>query len=132
MAYINGLIVSNLKSLSEMLKDSLAAKAITVEEIRAALEAEASPIPAGGDIYNVTSVSTELLLKLTKSPDSDMGTIVKKILRSTKYAAITYFTVSGADSNPHHLPVQRLEHSTNSLHSLTTPPSTNSASPTIS
>lgn len=132
MAYINGLIVSNLKSLSEMLKDSLAAQAITIEEIRTALEAEASPIPAGGDIYNVTAVSTELLLKLTKSPDSDMGTIVKKILRSTKYAAITYFTVSGADSNPHHLPVQRLEHSTNALHSLTTPPSTNSASPTVS
>lgn len=95
MTYINGLIASNLKSLSEMLKNSIADNAVSVEEIRTALEAEASPIPAGGDIYNVTAVSTDLLLKLAKSPDSDMGTIVKKILRSTKYAAITYFTVSG-------------------------------------
>lgn len=113
MTYINGLIASNLKSLSEMLKNSIADNAVSVEEIRTALEAEASPIPAGGDIYNVTAMSTDLLLKLAKSPDSDMGTIVKKILRSTKYAAITYFTVSGADSNPHHLPVQRLELSSN-------------------
>lgn len=113
MAYINGLIASNLKSLAEMLKDSIADNSVSVEEIRAALEAEALPIPAGGDIYNVTAVSTDLLLKLTKSPDSDMGTIVKKILRSTKYAAITYFTVSGADNNPHHLPVQRLELASN-------------------
>jgi hypothetical protein len=112
MAYINGLIVSNLKSLSDMLKTSLASESISVEDLRAALEAEASPIPAGGDIYNVTSLSTSLLAKLSQSPDSDMGTIVKKILRSTKYAAITYYTVSGADNNPHHLPLQRLENST--------------------
>jgi hypothetical protein len=132
MAYINGLIVSNLKSLSEMLKHSLAAQVVTVDEIRTALEAEASPIPAGGDIYSVTATSTRLLAKIATSPDSDMGTIVKKILRSTKYAAITYFTVSGADNNPHHLPVQRLEHSTNSVNSMQPIHSTNSASRTIS
>jgi hypothetical protein len=38
-----------------------------------------------------------------------MGIIVKKIMRSTKYAATTYYSVTGADNNPHHLPVQRLE-----------------------
>jgi hypothetical protein len=38
-----------------------------------------------------------------------MSIIVKKIMRSTKYAATTFYAVSGADNNPHHLPVQRLE-----------------------
>ncbi len=109
MSYISGLIESNLKSLTDMLKDALSSEAITIDDIRLALEAEAAPVPAGGDIYNVTSTTTELLAKLAQSPDRDMSIIVKKLLRSTKYAATTYYAVSGADNNPHHLPVQRLE-----------------------
>jgi hypothetical protein len=109
MSYINGLIESNLKSLTDMLKLSLASSHVTVDEIRSALVAESLQVPAGGDIYNVTSISTELLSKLSNSPDRDMNIIVKKILRSTKYAATTYYSVSGGDNNPHHLPVQRLE-----------------------
>ena len=109
MSYIAGLIESNLKSLSDMLNSSLASGAITRDEIRAALEAEAAAIPSGGDIYNVTVTSTEFLGRLTLTPDRDMMIIVKKILRSTKYAATTYYSVSGADNNPHHLPIQRLD-----------------------
>ena len=109
MSYISGLVESNLKSLTEMLKDALASEAISVSDLRLALEAEAAPVPAGGDIYNVTTSTTELLAKLSTSPDRDMSIIVKKILRSTKYAATTYYAVSGSDGNPHHLPVQRLE-----------------------
>lgn len=109
MSYINGLIESNLKSLTDMLKSSIAAAAITTDDLRAALEAEAAPVPAGGDIYNVTETTTQLLAKLSQSPDRDMSIIVKKLLRSTKYAATTYYSVTGADNNPHHLPIQRLE-----------------------
>jgi hypothetical protein len=109
MSYISGLIESNLKSLTEMLKSSLAKESISLSDLRAALEAEAAPVPAGGDIYNVTGITTDLLSKLSQSPDRDMGIIVKKIMRSTKYAATTYYSVTGADNNPHHLPVQRLE-----------------------
>ena len=105
MSYIDELIASNQKSLQEMLKDSLENNALSVEDIHAALLAEAAPVPAGGDIYNLTSVSTELVHKIIKSPDRDMLTIVKKILRSTKYAATTYYSVTGIDGNPHHLPV---------------------------
>jgi hypothetical protein len=66
-------------------------------------------VPAGGDIYTVSEVTTELVKKLQGGPDRDMTVIVKKILRSTKYAATTYYAVSGADNNPHHLPVTRQE-----------------------
>ena len=59
MSYISGLIESNLKSLTEMLKSSLAKEAISLSDLRAALEAEAAPVPAGGDIYNVTGITTE-------------------------------------------------------------------------
>lgn len=109
MSYIGGLIESNLKSLTDMLKNALAAECISIEDLRLALEAESAPVPAGGDIYNVTESTNLLLAKLSNSPDRDMLIIVKKLLRSTKYAATTYYAVSGADDNPHHLPVQRLE-----------------------
>ena len=109
MSYISGLIESNLKSLTDMLKSAIAAEFINASDLRSALEAEASPVPAGGDIYNVTQNTTDLLAKISRSPDRDMGIIVKKIMRSTKYAATTYYAVSGSDNNPHHLPVQRLE-----------------------
>ena len=108
MSYIAGLIDSNLRSLSDMLNSSLSSGAITRDEIKAALEAEAAAVPAGGDIYSVTATSTEFLARLTQTPDRDMMIIVKKILRSTKYAATTYYSVSGADNNPHHLPIQRI------------------------
>jgi hypothetical protein len=109
MSYINGLIESNLKSLTDMLKLSLESNAIALSDLRIALEAEAAPVPAGGDIYSVTETTTHLLAKLSQSADRDMSIIVKKIMRSTKYAATTYYAVSGLDNNPHHLPVQRLE-----------------------
>jgi hypothetical protein len=109
MSYIAGLIDSNLKSLSDMLNSSLASGAITRDEIKTALEAEAAAVPAGGDIYSVTATSTEFLGRLSLTPDRDMLIIVKKILRSTKYAATTYYSVSGADNNPHHLPIQRFD-----------------------
>ena len=109
MSYIAGLINSNLKSLSDMLNSSLASGAITRDEIKTALEAEAAAVPAGGDIYSVTATSTEFLGRLSLTPDRDMLIIVKKILRSTKYAATTYYSVSGADNNPHHLPIQRFD-----------------------
>ena len=109
MSYVQGLIESNQKSLCEMLRSSLNANVITESEIRVALEAEAAPVPAGGDIYSLTTTALDLLAKLSTSPDRDMSIIVKKIMRSTKYAATTFYAVSGADNNPHHLPVQRLE-----------------------
>ena len=112
MSYISGLIEGNLKSLADMLKASIASNAITTEELRAALEAEAAPVPSGGDIYSVTEITNHVLKKLQDAPDRDMSIIVKKLLRSTKYAATTYYAVSGADNNPHHLPVQRLENLT--------------------
>lgn len=109
VSYISELIEGNLRSLTDMLKSSIAANAVTTEELRSALEAEAAPVPAGGDIYSVTSVTTALIGKLQQSPDRDMTIIFKKILRSTKYAATTYYAVSGADNNPHHLPVVRAD-----------------------
>ena len=109
MSYISGLIDSNLKSLADMLRSSIESGLITSEQIKSALEAEAAPVPAGGDIYSVTATSTDFLSKLSLTPDRDMTIIVKKILRSTKYAATTYYSVSGADNNPHHLPLKRWE-----------------------
>ncbi len=109
MSYISGLIESNLKSLTDMLKRSLSDEVICTDDLLRALQSEAAPVPAGGDIYNVTPASLDLLQKLSESADRDMSVIVKKILRSTKYAATTFYAVSGADDNPHHLPVQRLE-----------------------
>jgi hypothetical protein len=109
MSYVQGLIDTNLKSLCEMLRSALDLNHISDSDIKAALEAESIPVPAGGDIYGLSDLSLSLLAKLAASPDRDMAIIVKKILRSTKYAAITFYAVSGADNNPHHLPVQRLE-----------------------
>lgn len=109
MSYISDLIEGNFKSLTDMLKASLTDNTINPEELRAALTAEAAPVPAGGDIYSVSDSTTELVKKLQGGPDRDMTIIVKKILRSTKYAATTYYAVSGADNNPHHLPVTRQE-----------------------
>lgn len=109
MSYISDLIEGNLKSLTDMLKASITANAVNAEELRAALMAEAAPVPAGGDIYSVSDTTTELVKKLQGGPDRDMTVIVKKILRSTKYAATTYYAVSGADNNPHHLPITRQE-----------------------
>ncbi|MCX6118920.1 MAG: hypothetical protein NT027_15390, partial [Proteobacteria bacterium] len=66
------------------------------------------PVPAGGDIYNLTVLTNDLLAKIQQSNDRDMLIIVKKIFRSTKYAAITWYAVTGYDNNPHHLPVSPL------------------------
>ena len=107
MSYISDLIEGNLKSLNDMLKASITAETVSLEELRAALLAEAAPVPAGGDIYSVSELTTEVIKKLQSGPDRDMTIIVKKILRSTKYAATTYYAVSGADNNPHHLPITR-------------------------
>lgn len=109
MSYISDLIEGNLKSLNDMLKASITANLVNLEDLRAALTAEAAPVPAGGDIYGVSDVTIELVKKLQGGPDRDMTIIVKKIMRSTKYAATTYYAVSGADNNPHHLPVMRQE-----------------------
>jgi hypothetical protein len=107
MSYISDLIEGNLKSLTDMLKASITANTINSEELRAALMAEAAPVPAGGDIYSVSESTNEIVKKLQGGPDRDVTIIVKKILRSTKYAATTYYAVSGADNNPHHLPITR-------------------------
>lgn len=107
MSYISDLIEGNLKSLTDMLKASIASNSLNPDELRAALLAEAAPVPAGGDIYSVSEVTNEIIKKLQSGPDRDMTIIVKKILRSTKYAATTYYAVSGADNNPHHLPITR-------------------------
>lgn len=109
MSYISDLIEGNLKSLTDMLKASIASNSVNPDELRAALLAEAAPVPAGGDIYSVSEVTNEIIKKLQSGPDRDMTIIVKKILRSTKYAATTYYAVSGADNNPHHLPITRQE-----------------------
>ena len=105
MSYINELVESNTRSIAEMLKSSIVAGFVTQEEIREALLAEAAPVPTGGDIYNLTSTTTQLIQKLQDAPDRDMLIIVKKILRSTKYAATTWYSVTGQDDNPHHLPL---------------------------
>lgn len=114
MSYISDLIEGNLKSLTDMLKASIAASTVNSDELRSALVAEAAPVPAGGDIYSVSEVTNELIKKLQSGPDRDMTIIVKKILRSTKYAATTYYAVSGADNNPHYLPIRRQEPSAQS------------------
>lgn len=108
MSYINELVDSNARSISEMLKASLAANIVTGQEIKDALLAEAAPVPAGGDIYNLTATTSQLIQKLQDAPDRDMLIIVKKILRSTKYAATTWYSVTGQDDNPHHLPLQNI------------------------
>lgn len=105
MSYINELVESNTRSIAEMLKSAIASGFVTQEEIKEALQAEAAPVPAGGDIYNLTSTTGKLIQKLQDAPDRDMLIIVKKILRSTKYAATTWYSVTGQDDNPHHLPL---------------------------
>lgn len=109
MSYIDELVESNAKSIGEMLKSTLADGVVSQEDIRSALQAEAEPVPAGGDIYNLTAKTNALIQKLQTSPDRDMLIIVKKILRSTKYAATTWYSVAGLDGNPHHLPITRIE-----------------------
>lgn len=115
MSYINELVASNARSIAEMLKTSLANGIVTENEIHDALRAEAAPVPAGGDIYNLTAMTNTLMHKLQHSPDRDMLIIVKKILRSTKYAATTWYSVTGFDNNPHHLPIQPLDKPTSSV-----------------
>lgn len=105
MSYIDELVESNGRSITEMLKNSIAGGIVSQEEIRDALLAEAAPVPAGGDIYNLTATTNSLIHKLQSAPDRDMLIIVKKILRSTKYAATTWYSVAGIDNNPHHLPI---------------------------
>lgn len=109
MSYINELVESNCRSIAEMLKMSISNGHVTGDEIRDALLAEAAPVPAGGDIYNLTSTTNALIHKLQEAPDRDMLIIVKKILRSTKYAATTWYSVTGHDDNPHHLPLQKVD-----------------------
>lgn len=109
MSYIDELVESNARSIHDMLKTSIAEGAVSSEEIRDALIAESAPVPAGGDIYNLTSKTNTLMHKLQTAPDRDMLIIVKKILRSTKYAAITWYSVAGLDNNPHHLPIQKVD-----------------------
>jgi hypothetical protein len=109
MTYINELVESNTRSIADMLKATLALGQVQSSEIRDALMAEAAPVPAGGDIYNLTPTTNALIHKLQDSPDRDMLIIVKKILRSTKYAATTWYSVTGQDDNPHHLPLQKVE-----------------------
>ena len=108
MSYIDQLVESNARSIAEMLKNSIGEGLVSGDEIRGALLAEAAPVPAGGDIYNVTTATNTLIHKLQTSPDRDMLIIVKKILRSTKYAATTWYSVAGIDDNPHHLPIAKL------------------------
>ncbi len=108
MSYIEDLIEGNAKSLIDMLKDSIGADQISKDLIRSALIAEAAPVPAGGDIYRVSPSSSQLLEAIQGSLDRDMYIIVKKILRSTKYAAVTWYSASGADNNPHRLAVEPL------------------------
>lgn len=105
MSYIDELVESNSRSIAEMLKSAIGAGFVTPEEIKNALLAEAAPVPAGGDIYNLTATTSHLIQKLQDAPDRDMLIIVKKILRSTKYAATTWYSVTGHDDNPHHLPL---------------------------
>lgn len=109
MSYINELVESNARSIAEMLKSTIALGLVTSAEIRDALLAEAAPVPAGGDLYNLTATTSTLIHKLQESPDRDMLIIVKKILRSTKYAATTWYSVTGQDDNPHHLPLQKVD-----------------------
>jgi hypothetical protein len=91
-----------------MLKESLLRGHVQEQEIKNALLSEAAPVPAGGDIYNLTPTTEAFILKLQSSPDRDMLIIIKKILRSTKYAATTWYSVAGIDNNPHHLPLPAL------------------------
>ncbi|MCX6126666.1 MAG: hypothetical protein NTV34_18185 [Proteobacteria bacterium] len=107
MSYIDQLVDSNTRSISEMLKNSITEGLVTSDEIRNSLLAEAAPVLAGGDIYNLTATTNALIHKLINSPDRDMLIIVKKILRSTKYAATTWYSVAGIDGNPHHLPITK-------------------------
>ena len=108
MSYIDQLVESNTRSIAEMLKTSITEGLVTSEEVREALLAESAPVPAGGDIYNLTGKTNALIQKLQSSPDRDMLIIIKKILRSTKYASTTWYSVAGLDNNPHHLPVVKM------------------------
>ncbi len=106
MKYLCELVESNTKSIAEMIANAVKQGAVTVTDINDALLKETAPVPAEGDIYNLSETSNILLHKLQQTEDRDMLIIVKKILRSTKYAAVTWYAVTGADNNPHHLPVQ--------------------------
>ncbi len=112
MKYITELVESNSRAIADMLKNTIADGILGLDDVKDALLRETAPVPAGGDIYNLTQHSTDLLAKLQNSPDRDMLIIVKKIFRSTKYAATTWYAVTGADNNPHHLPVKPFSVST--------------------
>jgi hypothetical protein len=105
MSYIEDLVTGNAKSIADMLKNALGGDFVQYEHIVTALKSEVAPVAAGGNIYDLTENSLNFISLVSKSPDRDMLIIVKKILRSTKYAATTYYSVAGLDDNPHRLPI---------------------------
>jgi hypothetical protein len=115
MQYILDLVQGNLQSLTSILKQSIADKAVCEADLLSVLKIESKPVPEGEDIYSLSAESQTLFEQISKSSDSDVLVIVKKIVRSTKYAAITWYTASGFDSNPHHLPIKKfnLENTSN-------------------
>lgn len=115
MQYILDLVQGNLQSLTSILKQSIAEKVVCEADLLSVLKIESKPVPEGEDIYSLSAESQKLFEQISKSSDSDVLVIVKKIVRSTKYAAITWYTASGFDSNPHHLPINKfnLENTSN-------------------
>jgi hypothetical protein len=106
MSYIDQLVETNSKSVQEMLKTAIEKEQVTRDEVKQAMVAESQPVPEGGELYHLTPVTLQVLQKIQESDDRDMLIIIKKIFRSTKYAATTWYSVAGLDNNPHHLPIE--------------------------
>ncbi len=93
MRYVDDLIESNFRSLSQILQLSIGQKDIVEEDIRAALLAESLPLSENPYVHQLSQSSESFISKIMNSVDRDMLIIVKKILKSVRYAVVTYYNV---------------------------------------
>jgi len=77
-----------------MFSRSIAEGYATEDDFRKALDAESEVLAPGANVHQLSMHSEALIAKVMKSPDRNMLIILKKILRSTRYAVLTYRSVT--------------------------------------
>lgn len=95
MRYVEELMEGNVRSLVSMFEKSIAGGHVTEEDFRRAIAAESKPLTPGANVHQLSLVSEALIARIMKSPDRNMIIILKKILKSTRYAVVTYYNVTG-------------------------------------
>ena len=94
MRYVDDLIESNFRSLSQILQLSIGQNHIVEADIRQALVAESLPLSENPHVHQLSASSESFISKIMTSGDRDMLIIVKKILKSVRYAVVTYYSVA--------------------------------------